>query len=269
MPTIWKTDEQGYSSPQAISDTKITWPPPEQEYMAATKGSFDLPTENLVIMSLFRDCQSAIQRYSQQYYDLEWPFGNKTIVAVENDSKDMTKRLLRNWVGHDFTVHLISNDFAYPRYGSVVSVERFRNLSTVFNMGLDYILRHIPAKYVLFVESDLIYQPDLAVRLKQIVDVTNGIVAPMIYTQRDRIFYDIWGFRTLDGQGFPCQHESHFAKLGFYEVMSAGSCLMFNREVIHKGARPDDEALVGFCKQAKALGFPTYVDFSTEIVHPQ
>jgi glycosyltransferase involved in cell wall biosynthesis len=225
-----------------------------------------------------RNRQYVFPRYPYQIEQLEWP-GNKEVVVVENDSTDRTRQLLNLWreTSSKVTVHILGESTGEKLYSSCVNLERFRILANAVNIGLDYIASHLTAEYIMFIESDIIWAPNLAIKLKSLVDRLDGLVAPMIWTERDRIFYDIWAFRyMLDGKEghFSPHHENWFAKNWTEEykpILSAGTCLMFKRNVLEAGARlTHEEAIVGLCRTAKSLADKqTYVAYKIHIYHPQ
>ncbi len=81
-------------------------------------------------------------------------------------------------------MQLVTCNTGKPRYGSVVDAERFKTLATVFNAGLDRVDVDW-SDYVLFLPSDIQYEPDLLTRL---LAHNKSIIAPFVYLN-DR-FYD-------------------------------------------------------------------------------
>jgi len=80
-----------------------------------------------------------------------------------------------------------------------------------------------------------------------------------------RFFYDTWAYRHLDGQRF--SQREHWPKEPF-RVASAGSCLLMTAEAAARSNEPNEEAIVGWCKQARAAGYDIWVDPDTVIWHP-
>jgi hypothetical protein len=234
------------------------------------KSSRDI-SQDLTIVSIFRNRQHVFPRYFNQIEGLEWLFGKVNIVAIENDSTDRTRQILEQWnYPHKY---ILGETTGEPYYGSCINSERFRILAQAVNIGLDYIVKNIETEYVMFIESDIIYEHKLALLLKTLVDKIDGIVSPMVWTEKDLIFYDIWAFRFEENgelKSFPPYGKKWYEtnwREEYKQILSAGTCLMFKKEVLCKGARlTPEEAIVGLCKTANV---PTIAAYKIHIYHPQ
>lgn len=228
----------------------------------------------LAVLSLFRNRIWALPRYFAQIEALAQKVERLHVVAVENNSTDNTRKTLTRWkYPHLNILGQHTND---PEYGSVVHPERFRILSNAANIGLDFIADWIDTDLVMFMESDIMWTPETVLTLAKNVMSTGGIIAPMVYTQMDRVFYDFWAFRTSENVHFPTFNEVKFrtSKQGLEQVWSAGTCLMFPHKLLLAGARFDPNeakngAIVSFCRKAAELEYNTYVNYDLAIYHPQ
>lgn len=238
----------------------------------------------LVVLSLFRQRAKMVERYSKQLDSMAWN-GPLDVVLVHGDSTDGTGWALDQWAeSSERPVHVLHHDLGRPLTGSVVDSERFKTLSLVVNVGLEYIAKELPgADYFCFLEGDLIVGRHLMRRLRStldaVVEETGGpaVVAPFIW-YRDRhtpipIFYDTWAFRH-DGT----KHTGHFDAftqeqstelVDPYRVASAGTCLFCSAEPMYAGARfPPEDVIVGFCRQMTERGATIWCDPSTHVIHP-
>lgn len=233
----------------------------------------------MIILSLFRDrSEETIKRFIKQVESIP---GEVDVVCVENDSKNNTRKLLENWKrrvarrkNNDLTVHVIGETTGEKFYPSAVDNERFRILSDAANLGLDYIRYEIKPMYLdkfLFVESDLIWDAKVVEDLIGTVLDTSGLVAPMVWTEKDKIFYDFWAFRALPEKGgdyFPTKNQEWYKANwgpGVLEVQSVGS--MFMVDWVNVGdARLGEEAIVTFTKNVKCK---KYIDQNVNVYHPQ
>jgi hypothetical protein len=95
----------------------------------------------------------------------------------------------------------------------------------------------------------------------------------MIWIDSDTRFYDIWGFRKLDGQPFLPFGKAWYADkmpVEPFQVSAVGSVVLMPAEVLYSGIRyTTDEVIVGLVKQAAASGYKIYADGSTHVRHPQ
>lgn len=186
------------------------------------------------------------------------------LIAVEGDSVDDTLETLRLWVAQDERVTVVRCETGAPKFPSVVNPERFKNLARIFNTGLDAVDLDW-SDYVMFIPSDVEYEPDLLTRL---LARDKDMIAPMFW--RWGIFYDIWGF-IRDGQPFTSQRREWYTiELGDEPVQmdTVGGCILMRAEIVTAGCRyTPDEVDRGLCKAARALGYTIWCDPVAEILH--
>jgi len=230
-------------------------------------------TVNVAIFSLFRDSAGAhIERYKRQMAAIDTTGFNVHWYLGEGDSTDATYNQLCDYADGDNRITVNTVTTGIRRYGSEVSLERFKCLALTANPLLDAIMIDGWADYVMLVESDLIFEADLLQRLYANLPDKNSIIAPMIWIDSDTRFYDIWGFRKLNGQPFlPFGRAWYADKMPVkpFEVSAIGSVVLMPAEVIYSGVRYTlEEVIVGLVKQAAAAGYKIYADGSTHVRHP-
>lgn len=187
-------------------------------------------------------------------------------VFVEGDSQDDTYQWLFRWSQDDERMNLVKCDTGKPKHGSVVNAERFQVLAQVFNAVLDAVDLDW-SDYVLFLPSDIHYEPDLLSRL-----LAHGahIIAPFSWTEHGR-FFDTWGF-TRHGEEF-FQFSQGYARDAFGDqpisMDTVGGTVLIRADVLKAGCRyTPDEVDRGFCKMARAQGFLVWADPTTHVYHP-
>ena len=157
---------------------------------------------SVAIVSLFRDRAGMVPRYIRQIESLELD-ERPHVVCIEGDSVDNTGELLDVWSETNDRVHVVHRDLGLPLYGSTVNPERFLILSTVANIGLDYVATNLKVDFVMFLEMDVHYEPDLVKKLlvaRRSLKEERAIVAPMVWIDlkhKGTVFYDSWAFRQL------------------------------------------------------------------------
>lgn len=225
----------------------------------------------LTVVSFFRDSERSgqIDHFFKQVAALQHVWrGPLKVVATYGDCVDQTAEALQsaNW---DYGVYTELNEASHggPRYGSIESEGRFTALSMIANAALEKITIH--DEMIWYVESDLVWEPKTVMVLADhlVTKPHVGVVAPMVYAGPH--FYDVWGFRGLDGERFspfPPYHRSMTS--GLVEVSSVGSALMMRASVARESRIRNNGALVGFCEDVRRNGYQIYVDPTAKVVHP-
>jgi hypothetical protein len=223
--------------------------------------------------SAFRDCAGEqIRRYFDQaaaYRDVLRSYGwDFRLIACEGDSGDNTRDELQQYArARGILLDLRICNVGGPRYGSVESPDRFQRLSRVGNCILEGVDER--DDIMVYVESDLVWDPATLVSLGGTIENNPDVdvVAPYVFAGLN--FYDVWGFRGLDGTRFAPFLPYHSSTRGteMVEVSSVGSCLVMRGEVARSARIINDECLVGFCRDARAKGYRIWVDPKQRVRH--
>ena len=202
-------------------------------------------------------------------------------VAVEGDSTDETAERLqakaaRELAPRDIGFQLVTCNHGGPVFGSTEAPERMVALSKVGNAVFDAVR---PDDDVLvYVESDLIWDAEtirglidyVTTRCEDVAeDAPIHVIAPMVFAGDN--FYDVFAYRGSDGarfSPFPPYHSSLKPSIELVEVSSAGSCLVMTGEVARCVRIKDDNALVGWCAEARRRGYRIWVAPELRIAHP-
>jgi hypothetical protein len=238
---------------------------------------------NVAICSLFRDSASTpeLARFVRQVNALDWPPDAWRVYAVEGDSTDRTWTELCGWSMDDSRVLPFQMAQNTPPFRSVEDPVRLRALSELLAGCVGMALADDWADAVLWVESDLIWRPDL---LRRLTRHNADAIAPWVYVHLNghgetspgrlcglggdgRVFYDTWAFRNHNGSRFS-QYEMPPIDGKPFPVASAGSCLLMARKAAEVAAEPSDLAIVGSCQYIREAGMKIMVDPSTFIWHP-
>jgi hypothetical protein len=179
------------------------------------------------------------------------------VIMGEGDSADGTREaLIRQAQLSDIDFELLNCDHGGPEFGSTEAPERMKALSAVGNALFEAVK---PEDDVLvYIESDLIWSPPDIARLVWAAENKSAgfdVFAPMVMAHD--LFYDIWGFRGLDGRRFDPVAPHFPGMLGndFFEIGSAGSCLVMKGEVARACRIRNDYCLVGWCQDAREKGY--------------
>lgn len=228
---------------------------------------------NIVVGSAFRNSSRYITRYLSQVLALQQHVGPDhpvRVIAVEGDSHDGTAETLAAraelW---EVDIDIRTCNHGHPEFGSTESPVRLRELTKVNNA----ILRGVKAAddVLLYVESDLLWKPhdvgsiiDMAMRREGGFDV----FAPLVFA--GSAFYDIWGYRGLDGERFSpfAPYHRDMPATGVAEISSAGSCLAMRAKIARKVRNTTENALVGWCKCAREADYTIACAVDFRVNHP-
>jgi hypothetical protein len=228
----------------------------------------------MFVLSFFRNCAGRqTKRFMNQCAKLAALYPHELhVIAVYGDCVDNTADALRvEALVHNLRLHLVEHNHGQGVFGSTEAPERMKALSGLSNAGLDKVcdLSQGNGK-IFYVESDLIWNVNTIMRLCERLNlsVDADAIAPLVFA--GEAFYDIWGYRGLDGtrfQPFPPYHPSLKEK-GLTEVSSVGSCFVMEAWVLRDTRIKNDNALVGFWEAARANGYRIFVDAGEKVEHP-
>ncbi len=165
-----------------------------------------------------------------------------------------------------------------PHFGSVDTPQRMAQLSKLGEFWLHWV-GQMDVDVAVYVESDLIWD---ARTILQLVERTGSrdftVFAPLVFAGPH--FYDVWGFRGLDGAQFgptPPYHSSlaDWVECGdrapiepLTEVSSVGSCVAFPRYAAADVPSMNGNAFVGWCEGLRTAGYRILVDPTLSVRHP-
>lgn len=235
---------------------------------------------NINVVSAFRNMSGRIPKYFTQVNALRTAWQQSAnpatfhVIACTGDNVDDTRGDLLALQDH-FAMPTTIVDYSHGcrDWGSTEEGERLEKLSGVLNAALDGV--ELDADYVLYVESDLHWDPYQALDLLAEVirdPVTFSVVAPLVYA--GEAFYDVWGFRGRDGERFAPFPPYHSCLKGLVdeecivEVSSVGSCMVMTGEVARTVRCENGGALVGWCEAARAAGHRIGVAPHIRVDHP-
>jgi len=220
----------------------------------------------VVICSLVRDGMDYLPSFRRQLESLRLEPGSSwRLCILEGDSADDSWKFLCEWAAADPRVIAAQEHVGEASDKS----DRAARWARVGNACLDLVAQAGPHTHVLWLEADLCFPPEL---LQRLLSREVDVVAPVVFL--GGLFYDIWGFRDLDGKRWTNEAPYHpdYQPMALMEMGSVGSCVLFRREVLDAGIRfrgdLDHGLLVGVCSDARRAGFRVWADTSTAILHP-
>lgn len=227
----------------------------------------------VAIGSAFRNCSPNAPRYMERVAALvqHLPDLSFRVIAVEGDSVDNTRQALRIAADyHGVDLDLRTCNHGGRDFGSTEEPDRMVALSKVGNAIFDGVREDDGV--LVYVESDLRWDPEtIAEMIAQAWNREGGfdVFAPLVMAGPS--FYDIWGFRGLDGRRFS-PHYPFFPGLfpdevrdSAFEVGSVGSCLVMRTEVARACRIRNDYCLVGWCEDARSQGYRIAVNSTLKV----
>lgn len=217
---------------------------------------------NVTIVTAMRDEAAGLMGYIRRLATLDYPQDNLRFAVCEGDSVDDTWGRLQDWAIADNRVSIAKFDNHTPKFGSVINPLRFQALARAFNRALSLVDLEW-TDYVLFMPSDIVYQPDILTRL---VARGQDLVAAMVW-QNGR-FYDIWAFSGGGVDWYALQRDAVFGD-GLLEIQTAGGVMLMHADVLRAGCRyTETDVDRGLCEMAHSTGFKVYVDTGVHVEHP-
>jgi len=194
---------------------------------------------------------------------------NVELLAAWGDSTNDTRGNLMSMLptlGIPFK--LVERHHGFPDMGSSEHPDRLRGFAFAANGTFESVSEHVDA--AAYIESDLIWQTDtLLAAIRHVKSGRDVVAVPVFCGEGHKVFYDIWGFRGLDGERygpFP-PHHRELNQGQLTELSAAGSFLVMSGAVA-RACRCSDQALVGFCADARAKGFKVWTDWGLRVYHP-
>jgi len=208
-----------------------------------------------VLMSLWRsDMERQIKKRADHLLSKTSVKDNIRWLWAVGDSNDSTEQFLLSYSNPVVTV--VRCDSGVTGDGEN-TIRRRRSAFTASQM-----FTHLREDddYACLHESDLCSPVDV---IDQLFDNPLPCAAWPVIQFHDRTqFYDIWAYRSLQGQLF---HSDTTAPTGRFQVSSFGSCWMAPAQLV-KDRMLDDEAVVGLCKQWVKEGIKLWVN-PTIVIH--
>lgn len=223
----------------------------------------------ICLCSAFRNSTDYLPRYFGQAHELDIALCDRgdrlRFVWGEGDSTDNTRRWLKA-ATYRFWANIVDCTHGGPVFGSIESAERFAQLAKVGNKIWAAIPEDTDA--VVFVESDLIWEPATIVGLLDALTVYPAVTPMIMDSPPDRTFYDVWGFRR-NGVRFTKQPPFHpdIVPGKMLQLDSAGSCIALRWKLAQWLHFPPD-CFVGFCRELYKQGGELWLDPTLVCYHP-
>mgnify|MGYP006921383857 CR=1 FL=1 len=223
--------------------------------------------------------RNTLSRFIRQVEALDYPAEQLRVYLAEGDSADETWLRVQNWARRNQRVRAAKCDLGHPIKGSTEDVDRLLDGSRVGSACRELALREGWAEWLLWIESDLLWDTQL---LQRLLAVRAQVVAPWVATVASkpgvidvaeleqtppaaRVFYDTWAFRhRADQRRFTAQEPRPAQP---FAVHSAGSCLLMHAEVARGADQPSERAIVGWCEQVHAQGVEVWCDPRITVWH--
>lgn len=235
---------------------------------------------NVCLCSSFRNSAAYIDRYFEQVDGLACLLAARgdrlALYLGYGDSDDGTGELLYEAASFAVGALLIECSHGGKFYGPVVDATRFKQLAFVANR----VWKCVPqeADVVLWVESDLIWQPSTIMALINDLEAVPAVAPMVLDAPPANSWYDTWAYRRR-GRQFQKQPPYHpdledreFLRQNgngdLLPLQSAGSCMALWGRLARRLCFPEEDVFVGFCKQLTQIGGSLWLNRRQTVFHP-
>lgn len=225
---------------------------------------------NITIVSAFRNAVGYLERYFEQMDCLQMLLGKRgdklRLVLGYGDSNDGTGEALFDECCQRFDCLLLDVTHGGPHFGSIEHPTRFKQLAFVGNKLWAHLQED--ADVVALVESDLIWQAQTLMALINHLSIYPAIAPLIMDLNAWGRFRDVFAFRR-SGIRFS-NDPPYYADLNgeVLQVDSAGSVLVMRGEMARGLCWPEEDVIVGVCRQIYERGGAIYVDPTLKVIHP-
>lgn len=222
-----------------------------------------------------------MQQICGLYLELRHQGHELSLLLGEGDSTDNTRTLLIGALTHTgLPARVIDTTHGGPEYGSFENPERFKQIAVWANRIWANISEN--ADIVIFVDSDLIWEPDmLATLVNYVQHDAKMVVAPRVlhldnpYSPdwTEPAWYDTFAFRS-DGIRFVNNPPYHHRLNGGYTagsmvpLDSAGGCMVMSGVLARASRFSELDAIVGLCRDICAAGGNIQLAPNAVVYHP-
>lgn len=231
----------------------------------------------IVIVSAFRNAASYIEHYCDRMDRLQALLHGRghglKLVLGYGDSRDGSGEMLHEHCLHRFDALLLDVSHGGHHFGSIVHPQRFKQLAYVGNR----LWQHLPddADIVSLIESDLRWHPESFLRLVEGLQsletcLRSGILLAPAVEHLDGRFYDTWAFRRngLHFTNRPPFHPDLTGAPDYLQMDSVGSVLVMRGSLAKRLHWPEEDVIVGVCRQAAAQGTQIFMATKVRFYHP-
>lgn len=231
----------------------------------------------LTILSIFRDSQTYLSRYLKQIEEAFNLFAKPCRgIWLEGDSGDATYEILIKakerfeQLGH--CIELIKYETNGPYWPEKNILERWAQLASCWNVCLKALQ---PSKICICVESDLIWDPNIILKLAEQLDEKHHVICPMLLIENsqklmgDFWFYDIWGFsrenkRFHSMKPYWPKTRSLIEEERLLQVSTGGGMLIANFKTMSMASWDKNSCILQFGDDCSI-----FMDKTRAIFHPQ
>lgn len=175
----------------------------------------------ITLGAIVRDARPYLDTYLAQVWGLNTREPLRLVIG-EGDSTDGTRQLLEDFLRPEDT--LVDVTHGGPKWGSIDNAQRWEQIAGCVRKVIEAV--DDPGGAFLWVEADLLWDPDTMLRLIEDLD-TVDVVAPMVFAGDTARYYDTWGYRQ-NGAMFlgqpPYWSQPVEMKGSLLKIDSCGSC---------------------------------------------
>ncbi|WP_242938968.1 glycosyltransferase [Thermosyntropha lipolytica] len=206
-----------------------------------------------------------LPRYLKALEAMDYPLEAREYCFIVNNSLDSTEDILRQFAMYARApVKIVLVDFDHPG-GDKRGEYSFRRLAYLRNLLLNQFMLSA-CSYLFSVDSDIIVPPHaLSALISHACDIVSALV-PNGELRGGKTVFNI--LRKEENGGYV--HITDFPRDKIQAVDVTGAAYLIHKRVIEKGVRYSDlygAEDIGFCEEARRLGFTIFCDPRVECEH--
>ena len=202
------------------------------------------------------NCSPWLQRTLDSLDSLDYPKDRLRIVFLYGNSIDETLDILRDYVSHNSRAEVYKEpiDEGLQRARDHLGAYLFNDFKEVLR----------DEDYFLYLSSEIVKIPSNL--LKELIRVNSDIIAPYVWTEDKKYYYDTWHFRCNGYRFHPNDPPGKNCTTPIY-VDTVGGCVLIRENVFRSIPFSNPYPLLQFCESARKVGYKVLACPYLEVEH--
>ena len=197
-----------------------------------------------------------LPKFLKNFDKLDYPHDKLRFVIMYGKSVDMSLKILERYFS--------KRDFKYEIYNDPPFKKKIESAAYLAEVCNEFVEKMKDEEYLVIIDSDISSFPPKT--LKRLIKEDKDIIAPYVFIEGRKQFFDTTIFRNLEGEKFPEFNPPQSKKP--IKVGSVGTFVCIKRRVLDSGVRWENPyPHLQFCKNARKKGFDIWALPSLIVYH--